>query len=100
VLHAILSLSALHIARFKPEQRDFYLSHAIRHHNASSAMALPLISNISAENIVPLYMFSVLTFVITLASPRHPSNLLIIDNDVVPEWLYLFQGMRSMMDLS
>ncbi|KAJ5484526.1 hypothetical protein N7453_011994 [Penicillium expansum] len=61
-------------------------------------MALPLISNISTENIVPLYMFSVLTFVITLASPRHPSNLLIIDNGVVPQWLCLFQGIRSMMD--
>lgn len=34
VMRGILALSALHMARYKPEKRDFYMSQAIMQHQA------------------------------------------------------------------
>ncbi|OTA76192.1 hypothetical protein M434DRAFT_402547 [Hypoxylon sp. CO27-5] len=100
VLEAILSLAALHLARFKPQRRDILIEQAMVHHNASSSMALPVLNDLNSEDSVPIFFFSMLTTYIAFASPKEQDNLLVISNGAVPEWLFLFRGMRSVMELN
>ena len=41
VLHAILSVAALHLSHCKTENSAFYISHAMQHHRIASASSLP-----------------------------------------------------------
>ncbi|KAI1378433.1 hypothetical protein F4677DRAFT_453570 [Hypoxylon crocopeplum] len=100
VLRAILSLSALHLSRFKPQRRDTLIEQAMIHHNTSSSLALPVLNNLSSDNSVPIFFFSMLTTFIAFASPKELNNLLVIANGVMPEWLFLFRGMRSVIHLN
>ncbi|KAK7742416.1 hypothetical protein SLS62_010724 [Diatrype stigma] len=98
ILRGILSLSALHLARSRASQRDMLIEQAIIHHNAASAMALPLISSINPDITMPLTYFSILTSNIAFASPKEPSNFLIISDGIVPEWLLLLRGVRTFFE--
>lgn len=100
VLKAVLSLAALHLARIKPQRRDVLLEQAMVHHNASSSLALPVLNSISSEDSVPMFFFSMLTTYIAFASPKEPDNLLVRSSGVMPEWLFLFRGMRSVLDVT
>lgn len=95
VLRGLLSLAALHLARSRASQRDLLIEQALVHHNASSAMALPLIGNINPNISMPLTYFSILTSNIAFASPKDPSNFLFVANGVIPEWLLLFRGVQD-----
>ena len=97
VFHAVLSVAALHLSRIKTENRAFYISNAMQHHRIASAAAIPLLSNITAENCVPICMFSALTFIFALASPRQPEDCLVINGNTVPLWLSLLKGVQSVM---
>ncbi|KAI2785536.1 hypothetical protein F4815DRAFT_490609 [Daldinia loculata] len=77
VLRGLLSVAALHLSRFKPQRRDTLIEQAMVHHNAS-----------------------MLTTWFAFANPREPDNLLLISNGVTPEWLFLFRGMRSVIELN
>lgn len=98
ILRGILSLAALHLARSRASQRDMLIELALVHHSASSSLALPLISNIGPDISMPLIYFSILTSYIAFASPKDPSNFLIVSNGVIPEWLLLYRGVRSFLD--
>lgn len=100
VLEGVLSIAALHLARIKPERRDELLKQAMVHHNASSSLAVPILDNINSGDSVPLLFFSMITTYIAFASPKESNKLLGISNGVLPEWLFLFQGMRSVMDVT
>ncbi|KAI1143683.1 hypothetical protein F5Y05DRAFT_362116 [Hypoxylon sp. FL0543] len=100
VLEAILSLAALHLARFKPQRRDTLIEQAMIHHNASSSMALAVLNNLSPDESVPMFFFSMLTTYIAFGSPKDSDNLLIVSHGVMPEWLFLFRGMRSVIQLN
>ncbi|KAI1804331.1 hypothetical protein F4811DRAFT_561900 [Daldinia bambusicola] len=100
VLRGLLSLAALHLARHKPQRRDLLIEQAMVHHNASSSMALTVLNDLTSQNSVPIFFFSMLTTYIAFASPKESDNLLIISNGVMPEWLFLFRGMRSVIELN
>ncbi|KAI1393310.1 uncharacterized protein F4822DRAFT_423779 [Hypoxylon trugodes] len=100
VLKAILSLAALHLARFKPQRRDVLIEQAMVHHNASSSLALPVLNDLTANDSVPMFFFSMLTTYIGFASPKESDNLLVISDGVMPEWLFLFRGMRSVIEIN
>ncbi|KAI1395078.1 hypothetical protein F4819DRAFT_479559 [Hypoxylon fuscum] len=100
VLKGILSLAALHLARYKPERREMLTEQAMVHHNAASSLALPALNNLNSDDSVPMFFFSMLTAYISLGSPKESDNLLVIANGAMPEWLFLFRGMRSVIDLN
>jgi hypothetical protein len=50
VMRGILALSALHLARFRPERRDFYMSQALTQHQAGLRMTTGLLASITKEN--------------------------------------------------
>ncbi|XXH04524.1 hypothetical protein Hte_010940 [Hypoxylon texense] len=100
VLEGILSLAALHLARIKPQRRDALLEQAIIHHNASSSLAVPILNNINSGDSIPLFFFSIITTYIAFASHRESDSLLVVADGVMPEWLFLFRGMRGVIDVT
>jgi hypothetical protein len=98
LLRGILSISALHMARFRPEGRDFYVAQAFDHYNAALAAASPLIPNITAENCVQLFLFSNITTFFAFAKPKNPTDFLLSNDHALPQWLYLLRGVRAVME--
>lgn len=97
VLKGVLAIAALHLARLRPQQKDSLVEQAIMHHTAASSMALPLITNANGENFPPVFHFSMLTTVITFARPRAPDNFLLVSDGIVPDWLLLTRGVRTLL---
>ncbi|KEY69779.1 hypothetical protein S7711_03758 [Stachybotrys chartarum IBT 7711] len=97
LLRSTLALAALHLAHHQTRRREALNEAAMIHHSAASSAVVPLISNMSSDNAIPVFLFSVITSFIAFASPKEPDNLLVISNGVVPEWLLLFRGVRSML---
>jgi hypothetical protein len=97
VLKSILSLSALHFARFRPGQRDFYVNHALACHQDSSSL-MRLVPTVTADNYTALLSFTWLTTYFALARPRDSANLLVVNNGVIPDWLILFRGVRNLKE--
>jgi hypothetical protein len=64
VMCALLATSALHLAHNTPEEKDFYISTALRYHRAASREAIVLLADIKKESAEELFMFSVLTIVV------------------------------------
>ncbi|KAI0196628.1 hypothetical protein EV127DRAFT_84348 [Xylaria flabelliformis] len=97
VLKGVLAIAALHLARLRPQQKDSLLEQAMMHHTAASSMALPLITDASGENFPPIFHFSMLTTIITFARPRAPDNFLLVSDGIVPDWLLITRGVRTLL---
>jgi hypothetical protein len=97
VLQALLTLSALHIARYRPEKRSFYEAYAAREIESALRKASGLISNITEENCSAVLTFSLLATLNSLATPRKESNLLLVGKNGITEWLYTFRGMGQIV---
>ncbi|KAJ5289027.1 hypothetical protein N7478_002057 [Penicillium angulare] len=96
ILNGILALSAIHLARFNPSRHDDLIEHATEYHAVSLSKGLPLVSNITPQNCSSLFIFALLTLFYNLARPRGSDTMLILENGVVPEWLYLLRGIDGL----
>ena len=97
VMRGILSLSALHLAHSRPDQRQEYISQAMQHNHAGLRTMTAVLPNINQKNCSAVYLFSVITFILTLASPRKPGDLLIMGQSGIAEWLTLFRGVHAIV---
>ncbi|KAE9362664.1 hypothetical protein N431DRAFT_565105 [Stipitochalara longipes BDJ] len=70
VLHSLLAVAGLHLASLKLSRSDFYTAQALVHHQASSTVTRPMVSDLTSDNSSSLFLFSVLTSYFALASPR------------------------------
>jgi hypothetical protein len=100
VMRGILALSALHMARFKPEKRDFYINHAMQQHQAGLRMATAVLSHVNEENCTAVYLFSAFTLFFTLASPRRAGDLLLVGENGIADWLFLVKGTSFIIEAS
>jgi hypothetical protein len=100
VMRGILAVSGLHLAYYNPERKDFYISQAMMHHQAGLRAASPQIPQMSRDNSSALYIFSVLTCIFALASPRRPEDYLLFAEKGTPEWLLLLRGTRSIFEVA
>ncbi|KAF2800355.1 hypothetical protein K505DRAFT_228934 [Melanomma pulvis-pyrius CBS 109.77] len=98
VLHMILGLSALHLARFNPNRERFYLDHANRHYQAGLRVATSLLSSLNEENCHSLYLFSNLCTSFTLARGPVPGDFLLFSDNGPAEWMALFRGAHPVFD--
>ncbi|KAL2694801.1 hypothetical protein Neosp_001388 [[Neocosmospora] mangrovei] len=100
LMRALLATSALHMAHNMPEEKEFYVSTALTYHRAASREAVVLLADIKKESAEELFMFSILTIVIALSSHRESAkgNPFFADGDF-PEWPFLIQGTKSLLDL-
>lgn len=93
VMRVILAVSATQIAQHRPNQKHYYLSHAMAYHDIASRKAIALMADMHPENLEDLYIFSVLTLFFALGSPRDThSPPLQLGENIVPEWIFLFNG--------
>ncbi|KAJ5032916.1 uncharacterized protein L3040_009505 [Drepanopeziza brunnea f. sp. 'multigermtubi'] len=92
VMRGILALSALHMAHYKPEKRDFYIQQAMLQHQIGLRIASEVLSNVSSENCTGVYAFSTLAVLYTMASPRKSWDLLLVGENALAHWLYLMKG--------
>ena len=100
VMRGILAVSALHLAHFRPERKDRYVAQAMRLHQSASHVATTLLPNVTQDNCSALYMFSILTCIFALASPRKPSDFLLVEETGIAEWLFLLRGTRFIADMA
>lgn len=118
-MRSILAVSALHIAQHRPEQKDFYISHAIIYHQIASRTAIRLMVEAKPENSECLWAFSISTIyfgkplipyhqtslvssltipVSAMGSPRDNNTSLLIGESSFPDWLFLLDGVRHILD--
>lgn len=100
VMRGVLALSALHLAYSKPKQRELFNSQARTHHQIGLRGVTALLPHVTDENCTAVYIFSAITCIITLATPRQPDDLLVTGESGVSEWLVFFRGMRTIIDNS
>lgn len=96
----VLALSALHLAYFKPDRRDFFLTIASAHHQTGLRLVNSILPHIDDDNCASIYIFSSITSIFTLASPRAPDDFLVVGESGIAEWLSLFRGVRAIIEVS
>jgi hypothetical protein len=67
LMHCILAISALHLARFRRDRTDYYAGVALIHHHMAAQVAVPLMGDIQPFNAENLHLFSVLTLYFGMA---------------------------------
>jgi hypothetical protein len=67
LMHCILAVSALHLARFRRDRTDYYAGLALIHHHMAAQVAVPLMGDIQPSNAENLHLFSVLTLYFGIA---------------------------------
>jgi hypothetical protein len=97
VMRGVLAISALHLAHFKPDQRDYYVSQALHHQEIGLRAATALMPHITEENCSAIYIFSVLTFYISLAKPRGEGDIFLVGEHGSADWLFLIKGTSYIM---
>ena len=98
LLHAILGISALHLAHFKKDFRAHYLSQAQYHYQIALRNATPLLSAISEDTCSALYLFSTMCPLFTMGMGPRPGDFLFFGEHGLPEGLLLFRGMRTLIE--
>lgn len=98
VLHMVLGISALHMARFNPNRDSYYLDHANRHYQAGLWIATSLLQNLNEENCHGLYLFSSQCTLFTLARGPTPGDFLLFSDNGLAEWMTLFRGAHPVLE--
>ncbi|KAB8304781.1 hypothetical protein EYC80_004129 [Monilinia laxa] len=98
LMRGLLAIAALHIAYYKPEKRDFYIEKAVAHHQQALSSAVTLLSNVNEENCTVLYLFTAITLLYSIGSPRKPMDFLIVSENDVSDWLSILRGVRAITD--
>ncbi|RDW82323.1 hypothetical protein BP6252_03435 [Coleophoma cylindrospora] len=98
VMRGILAVSALHLAYNKPAKREYYLNLAMHQHQTALRDGIAIVSSVNEENCPAVYIFSILTFLFTLGSPKKADNFLLIESSGVADWLYLLRGTRLIIE--
>ncbi|KAK0663522.1 hypothetical protein DIS24_g1080 [Lasiodiplodia hormozganensis] len=97
VMRAILAVSAAHMAHWKPDKADFYISRAVSHHKIGLRGPTSILPHVTQENCSALYIFSALTAILSLALPRKPDDIPFVSSEGVAEWLFLLRGIASIV---
>ena len=91
-MRGILALSALHLARYRPEKKELYNSQAMIQHQIGLRQATNALTEINEQNCTGVYIFSALTLFFTVATPRKPGDLLLVGDNGIADWLALVKG--------
>lgn len=99
--HAMLSITALHIAYLRPEQSDLYCLMAERHQFVALPLIRAALEKVDEENCHALYACSHLIVKYAFASPPPPRSLVFSSSQgTVAEFVPLLRGAFSLHDHS
>ncbi|KAI9045306.1 Zn(II)2Cys6 transcription factor domain-containing protein [Aspergillus affinis] len=98
VLHGLLALSALHIARASdPASNTRYFSIALEHQNRALALFRPVISSINRDNSHTIFAFA--SLLLQLAFAMSPCSPLIETHDSVEDLIQVFKLCRGLREI-
>jgi hypothetical protein len=102
LLHGILALSALHLARSQPERKALLYTEASDHHDAGLRMFRIAISNITPENCDACFAFSSIIAAYAWASSDQTGDLFFSgtstsEEKVNVEWVSLLRGVYTLL---
>ncbi|KAL3452705.1 hypothetical protein BJX65DRAFT_302614 [Aspergillus insuetus] len=100
VLHALLAVSALHLARSDPARRDICLAHAHMQHNTAVQLVTPHLPSLASDNGVGLFLFSALTCIFACSATAHADFDLFAEQGRLVEWVKLIRGMKTVIEHS
>ncbi|KAL3494004.1 hypothetical protein BJX62DRAFT_223586 [Aspergillus germanicus] len=100
VLHALLAVSALHLARSDPARRTTCLAHAHIHHNTAVQLVTPHLPSLASDNGVGLFLFSALTCILACSATAHAEFSLFAERGCLAEWVRLIRGMKTVIEQS
>ena len=98
VMCAILAFSSLHLAFFKPDQRDFYTNQALALHSTALRSVSAILPNVTDSNCAALWTFAALNCSFSFAQPNKTGDLLFTGEDGMAEWLLVFRGVRIILE--
>jgi hypothetical protein len=100
VMRGILAMSAMHLAYSNPAKRGEYLYHANHQHDIGLRQATSMMTHVTKENCSALYIFTAITSIMSVATPRKPDDFFLVRESGIPSWLILFRGCKSVIESS
>jgi hypothetical protein len=98
VLHSLLALSALHLARSDESRRASCLAQAQMHHSTAVREMIPLVSPLARDNGAALFMFSSLTCMFSCAKPSEEGHFLVLfERGDLSDWARFFRGTKTVI---
>ncbi|KAL5358519.1 hypothetical protein BJX96DRAFT_146717 [Aspergillus floccosus] len=99
VLHGLLALSALHLARSNPSRRAECVARAQMHHEAAVRTVAPVVPFLAADNCVALFLFASLICIYSCAKPHGDDDFLVLfERGRIAEWVRLFRGNKTIIN--
>lgn len=105
VLQALLAVSALHLSQIRPHARSSYWSTGVKLYHAALSKAQQEMENVTEENCIYVYIFSMLTCFYSLAqngelATRSDHGESVDDEDMnLIDWVFLFRGTKALLML-
>ncbi|KAL4879245.1 hypothetical protein BJY04DRAFT_194113 [Aspergillus karnatakaensis] len=101
LLHAVLALSALHLAHLTPSKRATYIAQAEYHHATGMSAVIPSMQTLASDNGAAMFLFSALTSIHFCATIHHGTASSILSTEgPLSEWARLFRGTKAVIDTS
>ncbi|KAL5423369.1 hypothetical protein PMIN06_006744 [Paraphaeosphaeria minitans] len=98
VLHLILSITARHLARFRPQRRDEYVALADLHYATALPVVTAELSHLHQDNCDPVLLSVQLICTITWARGPQPGEYLAFGDQGHSDWLAMFRGIRTTLE--
>lgn len=98
IMHECLALSALHLARFRHDRREHYLSLAKFHNDAALRLATPTLRDITSSNCDAVFIFTTLAFCYTLGKGPQEGDYMIFSENGAAEAFPLLRGTRAVIE--
>ncbi|KAH8176536.1 C6 zinc finger protein [Sarocladium implicatum] len=100
LMRTILGLSALHLARFRHDKKDYYINVGLNHYQVASRLATRRMDHLellTREDCEHLHLFAVLTLFFALGSPKQDQHSLILGDAIVPSWLTMLRSAEPIL---
>ncbi|GAD93890.1 hypothetical protein PVAR5_2508 [Paecilomyces variotii No. 5] len=99
VLHTLLAISALHLARSNQSKRTSCIAHAQLHHDTAVHAIVPIVTSPAQENSAGMFLFASLTCIFACARPPEGTDFLILfEHGQLSQWVRLFRGTKAIID--
>ncbi|KAK1853984.1 C6 finger domain-containing protein [Colletotrichum chrysophilum] len=98
VLHLLLAVSALHLARQRSDEAARFELIADGHYSIGLRQIMDILPNLNTENAGALYIASTLVCSYSFAQRPSPGHLLIISDGAEVAWFELLRGVRMVVE--
>ncbi|KAF5591693.1 sterol regulatory element-binding ECM22 [Fusarium pseudocircinatum] len=98
ILHLMLAVSGLHLARLQAPEETKYEKLAEHHHSKAVSHVTNLLPQIDHQNCSALYIATVLICNYAFAKPPKKGHLLVQSHDTETAWWNLFRGIRFVIE--